>query len=188
MSPLTHNQARNGRVSLVVFLGLVTALIAVSGYLMAIRRSASRDAAGLEATRNDLQAIADRLAAEQKQAERDRQVVLGVLRQGRSAADIPHFGGNRIVASRQDFAKLSVYVPEGSHTLVISSRWKRIPGPDQAADGNAVEESSRGEKTWRVPLHGSSGYVMELIMDDREAAIHWKLTSTDPEFDAQTEL
>jgi hypothetical protein len=80
-----------------------------------------------------------------------------------------------------------MYVPEGSHTLEISSTWKPGPTPGASPDVDADEAESAGEKTWRVPLLPACGYWFKLAADRKGGSIQWELTGNHPDFKTQTE-
>lgn len=123
---------RRKTIAAAAFLCLAAGLLAASSYSASMRHSAGRERTNLEGVRRGLQASADRLKTVRRQAERDKQMILDVLGQCRSAEDIPDLRGDRVVARRQGFEKLFIYVPEGSHTLAISSSGKPVAGSNQS--------------------------------------------------------
>jgi hypothetical protein len=186
MNTVRRHQNRRKAVGLAAA-GLAAALLILSAYLESVRRSAGREVSRLEKARDTLQATADRLEAERRKAETDKGIVLNVLGQCRSAEDIPDLPGDRVVARRQGMEKLCIYVPAGSHTLVISSKWKRTETPNQSADANEAVTAPDGEKIWRVPLQGNCGYFLQLVSDRRGGPMQWELTSNHPDFQTHAE-
>jgi hypothetical protein len=186
MNPFSRHQSRRRQVGLAA-LCLAAGLLALSVYLGSIRRSTQRELAIVESTRDRLQATADRWEAERRQAEKDRRIVLGVLGQCRSAEDIPKLLGDRIVARRQTFEKLCIYVPEGSHTLAISSSWKQTPVLNQPNGADASDTTGSGAMTWRVALQGASGYLLQLVSNRTGGPVQWELTSNHADFQTQVE-
>jgi len=183
----TNRQHLRRAVGLAAYLCVAAVLLALVAHFALIRRSTGREIASLESTRDKLRAITDRLETERKQADSDKRVVLNLLGQCRAAEDIPHLRGNRVVARRQGFERLCMYVPEGSHTLEISSTWKPGPTRDTSPDVDADEAGPTGEKTWTVPLLPACGYWLKFVSDRKGGPIQWELTSNHPDFRTQME-
>jgi hypothetical protein len=174
-------------IKLGLFLVLASGLLAMSAYCTSQRRSLGRALADLTVVRNDLQATADRLEKVRVQAESDKHIVLNVLGQCRSADDLPNLQSNRVIARGQGMESLFILVPEGSHTLAISSSWKPTQRDTPATKADGAPAPEGGEKVWRVPLLESSGYFFHLDCDRTGGLVRWQLTSNHPEFQPQEE-
>ena len=182
-------RGRRGRriARVAVFVSAALILLAALGYFATMRRSTAREIDRLQTVRDNLHMIADPLKTARAQAEEDKRIVLEVLSVCRSAEDIPHLGGNRIIARHQGYESLGFYIPEGSHTLEISSFWQPAstvsPSPFPSANGAKAD----GEKTWRVPLRPASGYWLTVRSRRDGRPIQWELTSNDPEFETRSD-
>jgi hypothetical protein len=187
MNPSSRHYGFPKVIGLAAFLGVTAVLLALVAHFTLNRRSTGREIASLESTRDRLQEMAERLTAEGEQAERDKRIVLDLLRNCRVAEDIPNLQCNRIVARHLGLEKLCVYVPKGSHSLEISSTWRPrgMQDPSTEVDGRAV--AGAGEKTWNVPLFPASGYYLTFASDRKGGPIHWELKSNHPEFKTQAE-
>jgi hypothetical protein len=170
-----------------LFLVLAAGSLAVTAYCTSLQRALGRDFADRTAVRNELQASEDRLEKGRVQADQDKHIVLNVLGQSRSADDIPDLPGNRVVVRRQGMENLLIFVPQGSHTLAISSSWKPTPADTPAARADGAQPAEGGEKEWRVPLLESSGYLFHLESNRTGGMIRWELTSNHPEFPSHEE-
>jgi hypothetical protein len=158
---------------------MAAGLLAVSAKFEIARRATGREIAELTPSRDKLKSIVDRLDTQRGQAERDRRVVLGVMRLCRSAVDIPELGGNRVVAHHQGFEKLCFYVPQGSHTLEVTSELRPAAKTDAPAEPMA--------SVWSVPLLPSSGYLLQLVSHRKAGPVSWELSGNHPDFAMQTE-
>ena len=186
MKPTNPHQRLRKAIGLGAFLCLAIVLLAAITYVVMIRQSNAHEIAKLESTRDSLQVIADRLETEANQAENGKRVVLSLFRHCRTAKDIPDLQSNRIVARRQSFERLCIYVPEGSHTLEIKSTWKPTSTQDPSTEEDVPADAGAGKKTWNLPLLPACGYCLKLSADRKGGPIQWELTSNHPEFKTQT--
>lgn len=175
-------------IGLAAFLGVGAVLLALFTNFTLKGQSTGREIISLESERARWQAMVEQLEKERSQAESDKRVILNVLGNCRVPEDIPNLQENRVVARRQGFEKLCIYVPEGSHTLTISSSWKPRPLPGTSTKDDVPDAAAAGEKAWSIPLLPASGYLLQLDSERKEGPIQWELTSNHPQFKTQTEI
>jgi hypothetical protein len=187
MMPNSRQQSIRTAISLVVFACVGAGLLALVAHFTLIRRATCREIVSLESERDRLQVIAERLETERTQAESDKRIVLNVFGNCRIAEDIPDLQGNRVVARRQGLEKLCIYVPEGSHTLKISSTWRPAPSRGSSTKDDIPDAAGAGEKTWCVPLLPACGYCLTLVSDRKGGPIQWELISNHSQFKTQAE-
>lgn len=173
----------------VVFFVVAAALLAATAHFASLHRATAREVTSLQEKRDHLQKIAHRLQTERDQAESDERVIMEVLRHCRTAEDIPDFQSKLVVSQHHGIEKLCLYVPEGSHTLEISSSWKPAGSPNEAAEEAADEAHPSGEKTWNIPLLGASGYRLSVASErnGKSGPVRWELTSNHSDFETRTE-
>jgi hypothetical protein len=170
------------KLSTAVFFGIAALLVVLAACFTMSFRAAAREATSLESRRDELQAIADRLEERRGQAEIDQRIVMNLLALCRSAEDIPDLRGNRVAAQQQGLEKVCFYAPAGTHTLVVSYKWKPQPtSTEKAADANT------GEQSWSVPLLPESGYFLTLTSDRKGGPVGWELTGNHPRFETRAE-
>lgn len=180
--------SRDHRIARVaVFVSAAVFLLAALGYLATTRHSTAREFDRLQTVRDKLHAVADPLETARARAEEDKRTMLAVLSVCRSAEDIPHLGGNRIVARQHGYESLCFYVPGGSHTLEISSFWQPASTLLASPFPSANNAKADGEKTWRIPLRSACGYWLTLQSHRDGRPIQWELTSSDSEFATRSE-
>jgi hypothetical protein len=168
-----------------VFLGIAALLLVLAACFTMSFRAAAREAASLESRRDELQAIADRLEEGRSQAEIDQRIVMNLLSLCRSAEDIPDLRGNRVAAQQQGLERVCFYAPAGTHTLVVSYKWK--PQASSTEPTEKPADANTGEQSWSVPLLPDSGYFLTLTSDRKGGPVGWELTGNHPEFKTRAE-
>lgn len=180
-------------LGLVLFFGLVGILLAFIGHHRSAEHSAARDIDRLQRLRTELQSLAERLDDASAGADRAEKDILSVLKECRTAEDIPHLGKHRIVSQHRGIDDFLFYVPAGTHTLEITCTW----GPPEApfangidpapADATPPDAAPRGEKNWRVQLLPESGYHLSMQSNREMQPIEWHLTSSHSAFPTHSE-
>ena len=183
----SRQQSIRKAISLAAFVCVGAVLLAFIARFTLIRRATGREFVSLESARDRWQAIVERLETERNQAESDKRIVLELLALCRNAEDIPDLQSNRVVARHQGIEKLCIYVPEGAHTLRISSTWKPKPSSGSSTKDDVPDAAGAGEKTWSMPLLPACGYFLEFDSDRKGGPIQWELTSNHSQFKTQAE-
>ena len=193
--PITASRTRPRRRSVLrvaVFLTATAYLLLTIVYFASERRATQQAAASLQAVHDQLHPIADRLEKGRRQAEIDRRVAVDLLGLCRTVDDMPEFGGNHIIARHEHAESLYMYVPDGKHTLEISTSWNPIPSswtPEGAAGSAAADPSQpAGEKVWNVPLLASSGYWRQVTNDRGTKRVQWELQGNHPQFETRADV
>ncbi len=186
-SEMTKRSGSMGRMIGWTLFGLSTvALCWVAIWAYSLRRSAADEIAVLQRNRAQLQEMSARLVSGAGQADGHKRVIQNVFRHCRAAEDIPVLGGERIVGYHHGFGQLGIYVPEGSHRIEVSFKWKTTLNSGSAADPDTLPE--KGEKNWSVPLLPASGYWFELQTERTAGPVGWELTGNHPEFQKRSEI
>ncbi len=133
------------------------------------------------------------LGEQRRQARLDKDVIIKVFRQCRSAADIPDLDGKLIVSNLIDSDALVFYVPDGEHTLRINTSWEYSPPTNSQGDDSADPDQSgdpiEGDRVWNVPLTGDTGYHFVVSgSDTTPGPIGWQLRSnaSDPQSESDS--
>ncbi|QEF96453.1 hypothetical protein Mal15_04810 [Stieleria maiorica] len=184
------SKTRLPNFSTVLFFITVAALVAGFGWVIAARRAL---AGRIEATKRELAELNQqgRIRQEQeRQYNRDLDVVWDVLRQCRSADDVGALGGDRILSNLNGADAVTFYVPEGGHRLSVDLSWTVTPTNGSAnGAGDAAEKDTEippGEKTWSVPLLADHAYRFEILDSfQKEAPMQWELSSDAADFETQ---
>ncbi len=175
-------------IGLAAFILPAAILVAIIATLASMRAGMRSEIALQKANRDKVQSETHQIRDDALQLQKDRAKILDVLKQCRAADDVPALGGQRIAAAHRGLEHVVLYVPEGSHTLEISTAWQEDrPAASNKADQEAHESDSpsTGDHTWQFPLQPSSGYLLKTKSDRSKHSILWQLTGSHPEFEAK---
>ena len=181
----------------VVFVCVLAFAFAALGWVVWTRHLTDRQVARLQGHLVELRKQSRQLDADREQASQDKDVVMRVLQQCRSADDVPDFGGRRIVANLVNGESVFFYVPPGEHELVVNTSWERTEKQaakkDKDSDEGAGKTSGepkveKGERSWTIQLVPSQGYCFVVTGQTRqETPIGWRLSSNAKQFTELTQ-
>ena len=177
-----------------------------------MQREADEQIAAVRANLARLSKVeAERKAAEQR-ASKNRRMILQFLSKCRVPNDIPELTGAQIFAQHRGDSGFAIWVPEGSHQLVVTAELspdKRSAAtstppvdPTPTSDDPASDESETAQEdrssaefegrnqTWSVPLSGAAGYLFQLetpARRDDQGAVAWQLLGNPDRLEAPGE-
>lgn len=180
----------------VVFGCVLAFAFAALGWVIWTRHLTDRQVVRLQGDLVELRKQSRQLEADREQASQNKDVVMRVLQQCRSADDVPDFGGRRIVANLVNGESVFFYVPPGEHELVVNTSWERTEKQAAKADENSDEEAGetsgeetgepkveKGERSWTIQLVSGRGYCFVVTGQTRqETPIGWRLSSNAKQF------
>jgi hypothetical protein len=161
--------------SVVFFVLAATLLIAVIGVELS-KRQLRVSIETLDEKRLALEAEKQRRQDRVDRAGVDRQTLKEVLRACQNAAELPNFGGERIISVDVSGEQVAMWLPEGDFRLAIEAKWT---ASDEKQAANVVP----GSYSKQIELAGGRGYQFALWHSRKDPGVmRWRLESNDEAF------